>query len=611
MPQLQLVSNVLGPDRLSPPCVLLEDRLSGAGGWLYARPHALIQCDDPLAIEHAFGQIERGLAEGQHAAGLLSYELGYALEPRLAPMMPEPRAAPLLWLGLFDPPVRIDAPALDDMFAAMGPPPPIRRTGGEERAAHMRKIGQALRLIETGDIYQVNLTFPIRFDYEGDPLRLYGALRARQPVAHGGLVLFNELAVLSVSPELWIDIADGRATARPMKGTGARGAGGEADWAARAALVADPKQRAENLMIVDLLRNDLARISEPGTVEVPALLTVETYPRFHTLTSTITSRLRGGVSLRDRIAAMFPCGSIVGAPKIRAAEVVRSLEGESRGVYTGAIGAVAPNGDAKFNVAIRTAVLNARGEGRYDVGGGIVADSDPAAEFDEAMLKARVLTDLSDDYGLIETFRWSPARRFIRLPLHLERLARSADELGFAFDREAAESRLRLRSASWTRRDSDRRVRLRLGRDGFLEIADQPLAPSKAELQVGVAALRLDPGDPFSRHKTTLRDHFEQAFAAAAARGLDEILFLNHRGAVAEASRNSVFVEVDGRLLTPPLAAGILKGVLRQHLLDSGQAAEANVTPDMLETCPLWLGNSLYGLRRALMSTTDTQAGRV
>ena len=581
-------------DSLTAPYVLLEDRLTaGGGGRLYAEPYAVIRCDDAGEVEAAFRRIEQGLADGLHGAGLFAYELGYALEPRLAPLMPERREAPLLWMGLFEPPKLVAAGVLDAAFASLAPPPPITALrSGNDQADHMDKVARILRLIEAGDVYQVNLTFPLRFDYAGAPLGLYAALRSRQPVAHGGVAALEDMTVLSVSPELWVEVTGGQATTRPMKGTAAR-------HVDPADLAADPKQRAENLMIVDLLRNDLARISAPGTVRVPDLFTVETYPSFHALTSTITSRLSGGASLRDRVAALFPCGSVVGAPKIRAGEIIRSLEPSPRGVYTGALGAISPGGDMAFNVAIRTAVLRPDGTGRYDVGGGIVADSDPEAEYEEARLKARVLTDLAEDYGLIETFRWSRAAGFVRLGLHLDRLAASSRQLGFAFDRLEAECALRRLAAAWPPGAGDQRMRLQLARDGGLQITRADVTASNGVLKVGLAAARLDPGDPFLRHKTTRRDLYERAFVEAAARGLDEVLFLNRRGEVAEASRNSVFVELDGKLVTPPLTSGVLPGVLRRHLIESGQAIQQTVPLDLLTSHPLLLGNSLHGLRAA------------
>ncbi|HEY3814342.1 MAG TPA: aminodeoxychorismate synthase component I [Caulobacteraceae bacterium] len=592
-------------ETLRAPCVLLEDRLSPVrAARLYRDPVAVIRCEAPEDVEAAFARIEDGLAKGLHAAGLFSYELGYALEPKLAGLMPVRRDAPLLWMGLFEAFEAITAEDLDMAFARLAPPAPIANLhNGADRRAHMDRAATVLDLIEAGDAYQVNLTFPLTFEYAGDPLSLYAALRSRQPVAHGGVARLGDMTVLSVSPELWVEIAGDRITTRPMKGTVARATDAGADRAARETLLADPKQRAENLMIVDLLRNDLARIAEPGSVQVPALFTVETYPSFHAMTSTVTGRLAPGHGLHDRVAALFPCGSVVGAPKIRAAEIIRSLEPEPRGFYCGALGAIEPGGDMTFNVAIRTATLRADGRGRYGVGGGVVADSVPAAEYDEAELKGRVLTDLSGDYDLFETFRWSLTDGFVRLSRHLDRLHGSAAQLGFAFDRAAAERALGAEADAWRTGSADVRVRLALSRDGALAITHAPLpAPPGHVLRIGVASIALDAGDPFLRHKTTRRELHERAFAAASADGLDEALLLNHRGEIAEASRNSIFAEIDGQLITPPLTAGVLPGVLRGELIESGKAVERRLTLNALTQAQrLYLGNSLHGLRVAAL----------
>ena len=590
---------------LRAPYVLLEDRLKPAArARLYRDPVAVVCCDDSCGVDQALARIEDALASGLHAAGLFSYEFGYALEPRLAHLMPPRRGTPLFWFGLFDAPQRIAAEALDAAFANLGPPAPI--TGlraGHDRVEHVEKVDRILGLIAAGDLYQANLTFPMRFRFAGDPLALYGALRVRQPVAHGGVIHLGGDVVLSVSPELWIDVAEGEATTRPMKGTAARGADPADDRAAMRALAGDPKQRAENLMIADLLRNDLARVSQAGTVRTPALFTVETYPSFHTLTSTVTARLRPGLGLRERLAALFPCGSIVGAPKIRASEVIRTLEPDPRGFYTGALGRMAPNGDMNFNVAIRTAMIGAHGEARYGVGGGIVADSDPGAEYDEALLKARVLSDLAEDFGLIETFRWSSEQGFVRLALHLDRLAGSAAQLGFKLDRRGVERMLAELARSWSGRHDDLRVRLELTRAGAVSVTQDEVAPQRSTpLRIGVTAHRLDPGDGFLRHKTTRRAHFESAFTRATAGGLDEVLFLNRRGEAAEASRNSLFAEIDGRLITPPLSCGVLPGVLRASLIADGTVIEGVLgLADIRRATALFVGNSLHGLRPALL----------
>ena len=583
---------------LRAPFVLLEDR-SGAGqALLFADPVEIIAATEPAGIAEAFARIEAGLARGLHAAGFLSYELGYAFEPRLAGLLPAQRSLPLLWFGLFEAPRSIEPAALDRDFAAECPPPLEDLTFGLDEAGHAAVVRRVLDYLHAGDAYQVNLTFPIRFRYPGGPLALYGALRASQPVAHGGIVATGKASILSVSPELFIETAGGRAVTRPMKGTGARGPDAPADEVARASLRADPKQRAENLMIVDLLRNDLGRISEQGSVEAPALFSVETYPGFHTLTSTVTSQLRPGLSLLEQMQALFPCGSVTGAPKLRAMEIIRELEATPREIYTGSIGMIAPNGDLSFNVAIRTATLLPDGDGVYGVGGGIVVDSRPAEEYAECRLKARVLTDLAEDYGLIETLRWSGG--YVRLALHLERLTVSAAALDFRFDRGRAIEQLDEVAASFSA-EEERRVRCELHRDGTLQITTAPMPPeADRALRIAIASQRVDAGDPFLRHKTTRRAIYQRAFVEASAQGCDDALLLNRQGFVTETSRSTIFVERDGMLLTPPLEHGLLPGVLRREFIESGAAHEAPLRLDDLKRAGRWfVGNSLRELQIA------------
>jgi para-aminobenzoate synthetase / 4-amino-4-deoxychorismate lyase len=583
---------------LRPPFVLIEDRSGVGRALLFAEPADIIEASEPSDIAGGFARIEAGLARGLHAAGFLSYELGHVFEPRLAGLLPSERRLPLLWFGLFEAPRRIALAELDKEFAARCPPPLDNLAFGLDEAGHAAAAQRVLDYLHAGDAYQINLTFPIRFRYSGDPLALYGALRASQPVAHGGMVATGEASILSVSPELFIETAGGRAVTRPMKGTSARGTDAQADEAVKAALRADPKQRAENLMIVDLLRNDLSRISGQGSVEVPALFSVETYPGFHTLTSTITSQLLPGLSLAERMQALFPCGSVTGAPKLRAMEIIRELETAPREVYTGSIGMIAPNGDLGFNVAIRTATLLADGEGVYGVGGGIVVDSKAAEEYAECRLKARVLTDLAEDYGLIETLRWSGG--YVRLPLHLERIAASARSLDFRFERQQLAERLDELVASFPVGE-DRRVRCELRRDGSFEITTAPM-PARVDDVVRIALARqpVDAGDPFLRHKTTRRGVYERAFAEAAAQDCDDALLLNRQGFVTETSRSNIFVERDGMLLTPPLEHGLLPGVLRRELIESGAAREAPLLLDDLRQAGRWfVGNSLRGLQIA------------
>lgn len=589
---------------LQAPFVLLEDRTAGQGGRLFSRPVEVIRCDELAALGVALDRVQAGLDRGLHAAGFLAYEAGHGLEPGLAGVAIRADLGPLLWFGLFEGFEAVTGQDLDGLFGGLAPPAPLQDVRlGHSREQHVAKAEAVKALIAAGDVYQVNLTFPIQFRYQGDPLALYAALRARQPVAHGGVVALGDSTVLSLSPELFVSVHEGHIAARPMKGTAARGVGEAADREAARRLANDPKQRAENLMIVDLLRNDLSKVSRVGSVKAPALFTVETYPTFHALTSTVTGRLNPDIRLHDIVRALFPCGSVVGAPKIRASEIIAELEAEGRGVYTGAVGAVNPDGDLAFNVAIRTVVLAADGAGRYGVGGGIVADSDPDAEYEEALLKARLLTGLAEDFQLIETLRWRAGRGFVRWADHLARLTSSAASLGFAFDHDLAEAGLSDAAVGFAG-GSDQRVRLLLHRDGRVEIQTACVGEEPAGVvQVGVFDLALDAADPFLRHKTTRRAFHDAAAAAAAQAELDEMILFNRFGGVADGSRNSVFVARAGLMLTPPVSAGALPGVLRADLLRRGVAVEVELSLDDLRAGRLFIGNSLRGLREAMLVT--------
>ncbi|SIS87222.1 aminodeoxychorismate synthase component I [Paracoccus saliphilus] len=356
------------------------------GGTLFTAPQTVIRADTPAGIIPALAAMEAARARGCWLAGYLSYELGYALTPRLAPLMPSDRDVPLILMGVFDKPR--PAPALPDSAGiGLGAPRPLW-----SRDRYDRAIAEVHRYIEAGDTYQINLTFPMEAEAEGDPLAIYAALAARQPVGEGAFVDLGGPVVLSRSPELFFatDHA-GRIETRPMKGTAPRGATPAEDQAAAETLAASEKDRAENLMIVDLLRNDISRVCLPGSVRVPKLFEIEPYTTVHQMTSTVTGQLTDDAGLSDVLRALFPCGSITGAPKIRAMEIIAELEQASRGVYCGAIGWADPAGPMRFNVAIRTPVMDGEGRLRLNVGGGITHDSRAGSEWEEAICKSAFL----------------------------------------------------------------------------------------------------------------------------------------------------------------------------------------------------------------------------
>jgi para-aminobenzoate synthetase / 4-amino-4-deoxychorismate lyase len=581
-----------GPDAQAwqaQPFVLIDDARGGGKALLYRNAAEFVEARAPGEVRDCL----RRLRGASHAAGFIAYEAGHALEPKLAPLAKAGEDVPLAWFGLFDAPAEVDVEALLPPASgawAAAPEPLIARSDYEAA------VGRVKAHIEAGDIYQANLTFQAEVKMAGDSLAIYAAIRGRAKAGHGAIVFTGEHWLLSFSPELFFTLEGGRLTARPMKGTARRAADAAADAATIEALRADPKQRAENLMIVDLLRNDLSRVSRPGTVKVPQLFAVETYPTVHQMTSTVVSEIEEGLDAVDVLEAIFPCGSITGAPKIRAMEIIAGLEPEPRGAYTGAIGRVAPGGEAGFNVAIRTLVRRPGADrARLGLGSGIVADSRAADEWRECLAKGAFVNDPDRRFDLIETMRFDPHFGLPDLERHLERMKASAESLGFAFDRHAA--RNELQAATFRLRDPAK-VRLMLAAGGAMAIEIRPLpAPPKEPVEVTLSPLPVVPGDFRLRHKTSDRAFYDDARAVA---GTFEVLFADEAGFLTEGSFTSLFVERKGRLLTPPLSRGLLPGVLRARLIAEGQAEEAELVPaDLVDG--FHIGNALRGLIRAVI----------
>ncbi|MEO9340651.1 aminodeoxychorismate synthase component I [Mesorhizobium sp. SB112] len=371
------------------PSILFRDDLAGQSV-LFEKPREIISADTPETFFTALAKAESARKAGKWLAGYFSYEAGYLLEPKLRPILPENRRVPLLCLGVFDQPSDEIAPQIEQA-PTNGPIFDAKATWTQEQYA--TRFARLHRHLREGDCYQGNLTFPIHAQWSGTPLGAFDALTARQPVRYGALVDLGGPVILSRSPELFFDVSiDGFIETHPMKGTVSRGKTPEEDKKLKDFLQNDPKNQAENRMIVDLLRNDISRISEVGTLDVPELFRIETYPTLHTMVSRVRAKLLPGLSIAEIFAALFPCGSITGAPKIRAMEILRDLEGTPRDAYCGSIGWIAPNGTMRFNVAIRTITLHENGEAIYNVGGGVVFDSTAEAEYEECLLKARFAT---------------------------------------------------------------------------------------------------------------------------------------------------------------------------------------------------------------------------
>ena len=369
------------------PYVLFEDGRDHGRALLFDAPKEIIVARDASEVARAFARMEAASRAGLHLAGYASYELGYALEPKLAASPSPESRTPLLLFGAFAAPR-----AVNQDFGAVLPESRISLQPAWTSEEYAQRFQKCRDYIFAGDVYQINLTFPLYGRFEGEPLALYRALRKRQPVAYGGVVALGGETIVSLSPEVFFDARDRQIRARPMKGTARRGFMPPEDMARAQYLVEDEKSRAENLMIVDLLRNDLSRLAEVGSVKVTDLFTVQTYPTLHQMTSGIEAKLRENVTLAELFSGLFPCGSVTGAPKIRAMEIIRDLECAARGVYCGSLGVISPDGDMRFNVAIRTLTIFPDHELVCNVGSAIVADSTAREEYEECLIKARFLT---------------------------------------------------------------------------------------------------------------------------------------------------------------------------------------------------------------------------
>jgi para-aminobenzoate synthetase/4-amino-4-deoxychorismate lyase len=587
------------------PFVLLDDaRTQGASdAQLFENPREVFVARRPEdvlpALEAADAARQR---TGGTLAGYLAYEAGLALEPKLAPLAAERSGAsgPLVWFGLFDAATVIPAAAMPHWLAeragsglaSIGPLEPQISTGG-----YLEAFATLKEAIRAGDIYQANLTLPLAGPARGDPVAIYAAIRPDANAGYGGLIFDGSDWLLSFSPELFFSLKGREAKCKPMKGTRPRGRGEDEDRALAEELAQSAKDKAENLMIVDLLRNDLSRVAEPGSVRVEAPYAVETYPTLHTMTTTVRARLQEGRGAVDMLRALFPCGSITGTPKIRAMELIQQVERDARGPYCGAIGRIDGSGDAAFNVAIRTIRLspgeNERHQAVLGVGGAIVADSEGMAEWRECLVKGGFARGAAGGFDLIETMRFDPDAGVPRLERHLERLKASAAELGFAFDRHETRNKIQ---ALCFELEGPAKLRLLLARSGAISLESSSLPePANGVAECIALPLPVVPGDWRLRHKTTDRGFHLEALAVAQARGAREAVFVRDDGLVTEGSFTNVFVERGGKLLTPPVALGLLPGVLRGELIEQGRAIEAELTLADLAGGFL-IGNALRGL---------------
>lgn len=561
----------------------------------FREPTAILQAVSVDEVAGCLAEVDRAVKEaGVYAAGFVTYEAAAAFG--LSAHERSAAGLPLVCFGLFNP---------ESVDSERGLPGAGTYETGEwepsiDQAMYAYAIRRIKSLIEAGETYQINFTFRLTTAFAGDALALLRDLDAAQDGPWGAYVDDGRYAICSASPELFFSVSGDRIECRPMKGTAPRGLWAGADRARADQLRASSKNRAENVMVVDMARNDLGRIARTGSVEATSLFEVERYPLQWQMTSTV--RARGHAALPAMFQALFPSGSVTGAPKHRSMSIVRELEADPRGIYTGAIGYLSPHGRAHFNVAIRTVTIDReRGRAEFGVGSGIVWDSVEADEYEECRLKASILlkpprfsyaTGRRPDFRMLETIGWTPAGGFALLPRHLARLRESAACFKFECDIQAVQELLDNAVGDLA---GPAKIRVLVSQDGAIVCEGIDLgAPPEGPLQVSLAAEPIDKADVFLYHKTTRRDVYERARASRPES--DGVLLWNREGEITEATEANIVVELDGRKVTPPVECGLLPGTLRAELLQEGTITERRVTvDDVPRATGLWLINSVRG----------------
>lgn len=581
-------------------------RTPWAGPWRrFQRPTRIISARDIHDVRGALAEIDAAVAGGSYAAGFACYEAAGAFG---LPVHDHSGGLPLLCFGIFD---DFDIDAMERLHATgvatLGAWHPTI-----DHAAYLNAIEAIKRRIEAGDTYQINFTFRLRTSFSGSTHALMRDLYAGQAGPWSGYVDIGSHVICSASPELFFSLEEGQLECRPMKGTAPRGLWSAQDEALGEALRTSEKNRAENVMIVDMVRNDLGQVAATGSVRAARLFDVERYPLQWQMTSTVTAATDSR-SVARLFEAMFPSGSITGAPKHSAMGIIRDLETTPRGIYTGAIGYVSPHGRSHFNVAIRTVTVDrASGTAEFGVGSGVVWDSVDRDEYDECLLKARVLgparasrsgasyvVEDPPGFRLLESLLWRPDEGFVLLGRHIDRLVASAASFGFPCDPAEVMGTLSMAVADLR---GAAKVRVQLERNGTLLCEATDLNPLRQPLQVALADAPVDTSSVFLYHKTTNRAVYDAARAAHP--DADSVILWNEAGEITEATESNVVVLLDGRKVTPPIESGLLPGTLRAELLANGEIVEQRISKENLASAEqLWLINSVRGWMAATLRT--------
>ena len=572
--------------------MIVVARDAASGRWrVFEKPVEVVTARTVDEVIPALQKVEAECANnGRHAAGFVSYEAAPAFDRALITWPPD--SFPLLSFGLYP---TVDEASLEDVAGRFSRSRVVAEsevwTPSVSEAGYTRVFDALQELIRSGDTYQVNFTYRLRTCLTSDPFSLFLRLAEAQHPPFGAYVDTGDWILCSASPELFFHRHGTEIESRPMKGTAARGLWFEQDLEQARRLRESEKERAENVMIVDMVRNDLGRIARPGSVRVTNLFDVERYPTVLQLTSTVTGE--ADASIVDVFRALFPAASITGAPKARTMEIIAEMESAPRRIYTGSIGFIEPDGRAQFNVAIRTVMVNtATRDAEYGVGGGIVADSKCDEEWAESRVKTKVLTARPPSFELLETMLWTPDAGYLLMGRHMKRLLQSADYFGFHLDLLDVERRLE-EFASALKREPHR-VRLTVSKNGGVVLSAAPHSLDQGFDALPLAVGPVDSSSPFLYHKTTNRIAYQAALDARP--GFTDVLLYNERHEVTESTIANLVVEIGGELLTPALQCGLLPGTLRAHLLDEGRIREATITVDaMLRSNAHYLINSVRG----------------
>jgi para-aminobenzoate synthetase / 4-amino-4-deoxychorismate lyase len=579
-----------------------ENRLS----YLFLKPSSLLIANNLDDIPTLFQRIEEAQRSGFYVAGWMAYECGYHFEPASLPSAPT-LPAPLAWFGVYTAPLTFDHntnaiknhenisfPIGDRTNETKTYPKNLRFGISEED--YGKKISAIKNYFESGDTYQVNYTDAYHFSFAGNPLSLYREIKQKQHASYCAFMHCGDTHILSCSPELFFRRVGLSILLRPMKGTAPRGKYQSDDKKQIEFLAHDEKNRSENLMIVDLLRNDVGRISEAGSVAVREMFKVEKYETLFQMTSTITATLLPETSYYHLFKSLFPSGSVTGAPKIRTMQIISELETRPRGVYTGALGFFSPDQTSVFNVAIRTITVR-QGTGTMGIGSGILFDSEPMNEYNECLLKARFLTMPSEEFQLIETILWENGYPLLRY--HIARCSSSAEYFGFCFDEEKIIAELQRRAASF-HSGIKHKVRLLVSGDGSFVIENSPIAETISTRRIALAEEQTDPTDRFYYHKTTRRVLYERYFSRAQLQHYEDFIFQNERGEITEGSISNIFIQQGNKLYTPPVECGLLPGVYRRHVLETHPAASEKIlyVDDLRTADAIFICNAIRGMRR-------------